>query len=294
MRYILAFVLSVGLAALAAAEPSAFRAGNVNGGGAYGLTEAEKTIRANKQTIDRLEKRVFALEQQIERLSELVEGMSATNKSNGEAIVALRRSATSLEELAKQITDAEAKNKKQLDGLGTRQDSLEKQVNKALTDQAKNQEKLAKAIESSASKAQLERAVKVLSGVAPNFDNEQPDAVLSEARKLIEAKDYDGAYDRVSYLIGKQHKTAESTFYLGTIYYFQEDNEKALDAFKSSANLDSAAKYMPVLFYYSGICHERLKNNADARKFYETLIKLYPDHNTIEGAKKRLAKLPQT
>ncbi|MDR2151739.1 MAG: tetratricopeptide repeat protein [Helicobacteraceae bacterium] len=289
MRQSIAFVLTAGV--LLAAEPSAFRAGNVNSAEPYGLTDSEKSIRANKQTIERLEKRIFALEQQIDKLTELVEGMSAVNKANSEAFAALKRDSSKYEEQSQLIVDSEAKNKKQLDALVTRQDALEKQVNKSLSDQAKNQEKLAKALENTVTKTQLEKAIRALGGVSGEFEGQQPETLLSEARKLIDSREYDAAYNRLSYLLGKQYKPAETSFYLGTVYYFQENNEKALEAFKASANADGKAKYMPVLLYYSGICHERLKNNADARKFYETLIKLYPEHNTIEGAKKRLDKL---
>ncbi|MDR0664630.1 MAG: tetratricopeptide repeat protein [Helicobacteraceae bacterium] len=290
MRRTIAFILTASVAL--AAEPSAFRAGNANSATPYGLTENEKTIRANRQTIERLEKRVLTLEQQVDKLSELVEGMSAINKANAEAFATLRRDSKTYEEQVKFAVDSEAKNKKQLDALSSRQDSLEKQVNKSLSDQAKNQEKLAKALENTVTKSQLEKTVRALGGVS-EFEGQQPEAVLSEARKQIDAREYDAAYNRLSYLLGKQYKSAETSFYLGTVYYFQENNEKALEAFKASAGADNKAKYMPVLLYYSGICHERLKNNADARKFYETLIKLYPDHNTIEGAKKRLDKLPK-
>jgi TolA-binding protein len=290
MRKLIAFLLSAG--AMLAAEPSAFRAGNTSGSTAYGLTDSEKTIRANKQTIDRLEKRVFTLEQQVEKLTTLVEGMSAIGKANSEAFATVRRDSEKHEEQLKQVVSSGSKSQKQLDSLTTRQDALEKQINKALGDQAKNQEKLAKALENSVTKSQLERTVRALGG-ASEFESQQPETLLNDARKQIDSREYDAAYDRLSYLLGKQYKTAETTFYLGVVYYFQDNNEKALEAFKSSANSDDKAKYMPVLLYYSGICHERLQNNADARRFYETLIKLYPDHNTIDGAKKRLIKLPK-
>ncbi|MDR2638677.1 MAG: tetratricopeptide repeat protein [Helicobacteraceae bacterium] len=290
MRKLIALILTAG--ATLAAEPSAFRAGNVNSSEPYGLTESEKTIRANKQTIDRLEKRVLALEQQIDKLSELAEGLSAINKANAEAVATLKRDSERYDEQTKQITSGEAANKKQLDALSVRQDTLEKQVNKSLGDQAKNQEKLAKALENAVTKAQLERAIRALGGVS-EFEGSQPETLLSEAKKQIDAREYDAAYNRLSYLIGKQYKIAETSFHLGVVYYFQENNEKALEAFKTSASADGKANYMPVLLYYSGICHERLKNNADARRFYETLIKLYPSHATIEGAKKRLDKLPK-
>jgi TolA-binding protein len=293
MRKSLAILVFLAAGVLLAAEPSAFRAGGVNSAEPYGLTETEKTVRANKQTIDKLEKRVSALEQQVDRLTELVEGMTATNRANSEALANMKRDQEKSGDLSKQILESESKNKKQLDALQTRQETLEKQVNKALSDQAKNQEKLAKALDNSVTKSQLEKAIRTLGGVS-EFEGEQPEAVLSEARKQIDARNYDAAYDRLSYLLGKGYKTAETSFYLGTVYYFQENNERALEAFKVSANADDKAKYMPVLLYYSGICNERLKNNADARKFYDALIKLYPDHNTIDGAKKRLDKLPKS
>ncbi|GHV01220.1 hypothetical protein AGMMS49521_0950 [Campylobacterota bacterium] len=310
MRLVLTFILAVGVAL--AAEPSAFRAGSLSTNDPYGLSESEQAIRANQKSITSLEKRVFAVEQQLDKLNDLLEGLSSATRSNGEAINAIKQSLAKTDEAIKQLTELDEKNKAELAAINARQDKLEKQVNTTLSAQAENQKKLTEAIAATVTKAQFDKTIKQLSAevdtnrkalqatgaiaAAPEnpFDKAQPDALLNEAKKQIGARDYDNATARLLYLIDKKHKVAESTYHLGTIYYFKEQSDKAIAAFKQSASLDESATHMPVLLFYTAISHERLKRNAEARKFYETLISLYPDHSVVESAKKRLAKLPKT
>ena len=301
MRPLLVILAAAGV--LLAAEPSAFRAGNLNSNEPYGLNESEKAIRANQNSISALQKRVFELEQQVNQLSTIVEGLTASSRANGETLNTLRRSVTEMQESAKILGESEGKNKVQLDSLHTRQDPLETQVNTALKQQADNQKKLSQSI--TTTNDQFANTTKQLAveietnrkglqqlGVNPNsLDGIPYDTMLNEVKKLIETKEYDSALARIRYLLSKQYKIPEVTFYLGTVHYFLDENDKALAAFQVSAKGDENAKYMPVLLYYSGVISERTKNIAKAKQFYQTVVTKYPDHSTADGAKKRLDRL---
>ncbi|MGE4295764.1 MAG: tetratricopeptide repeat protein [Campylobacterales bacterium] len=302
-----------------AAEPSAFRAGNLSSSEPYGLTETEKEIHENRQAIERLEKRLFSLEQKTDTAASLLEGVIATTRANSEAIRNLTRTLQQIEAVQKRQMEGDQKAKMELDALHLRQEALEKQVNEALNAQAENQKKLAdslaalqKAVGAGVSRegfdktvkqlvAEIEanrRAIAQLGGKAApepkveSFSNIPPETLLGQAKTMIEAKEYDGAHARLAHLLSTKYKAAETTFYLGTLYYFQGENDKAIAAFKQSAQLDDQARYMPVLLYYTAIVLERQKNNAEARRFYETLLRLYPEHDVATGAKRRLEKLP--
>ncbi|MDR2904880.1 MAG: tetratricopeptide repeat protein [Helicobacteraceae bacterium] len=305
MRFVAILLMA---SAVFAAEPSAYRAGNISGADSYGLTESEKAIRANKQAINKLEGRVLALEQQLSRMSDIVDALNQSNRTYAETITNLRREIERQNETLKENSETIA----ELQGLSARQDALEKQVNKALGDQAKNQQKLAKSLEKIAkkddngSKEKLEKSEKSdkksdknstksdkseKSEKPANFDNAKPDELLNEAKAMIEKRDLDNAYNRLSYLIGKKHKIGETTYLLGVLYYFKKDYQLALKAFARSVSEDDKARHMPVLLYYSGICNERLKKTKEAIEFYESVLRLYPDHSVAKGTKERLDKL---
>jgi TolA-binding protein len=287
----------------AAEQPSAFK-----GGDASGLTESERAIRANQRSITSLEKRVFALEQKLEKISTVSDGLAASVRSNAETLNSIKQSLARIEERIKMLNESDVKNLTELSALGKRQGALEKQVNNALSAQSKNQEKLAQSIANAITKERFDRTIGQITeeldlsrnalkslgvdALAVKYDSTEPETLLAESIKMIETKNYDGARSRLAYLAEKKYKPAETAFRLGSIYYFQEDNERAIGLFKESAQQDEEAYYMPILLYYSGICHERQKSYADAKRFYETLIQLFPEDKITENAKKRLAKLP--
>lgn len=301
-----------------AAEPSAFRAGNLSSSDPYGLTQTEKEIHQNRQSIERLEKRLFALEQKVDSMSSLLEGVVATTRANSEAIRDLTRTSQQIQESQKRQQEGDLKAKEEADALHQRQGALEKQVNEALSAQAANQKKLAdslaalqKAMTGTVGKESFDKTVKQLVAeielnrqaivalggktVAPKsegFEKAPPETLLNQAKTMIENREYEGAHARLAHLLNLKYKVPETTFYLGTLHYFQNENDKAIAAFKQSAQADDQARYMPILLYYTAIALERQKNNAEARRFHETLIRLYPDHEVSAGAKKRLEKLP--
>ncbi|MDR0746723.1 MAG: tetratricopeptide repeat protein [Helicobacteraceae bacterium] len=272
------------------------------------MTESERAIRANQRSITSLEKRVFALEQKLERITTVNEGLTASLRSNAETLNSIKQSLARIEERMKVLNESDVKNLTELSALGKRQGALEKQVNSALSTQSKNQEKLAQSIANAITKERFDKAISQITeeldlsrsafkslgvdALAAKYDSSEPEALLAESIKMIETKNYDGAKSRLAYLVDKKYKPAEVAFRIGSIYYFQEDNERALGLFKDSAQQDDEAYYMPILLFYSGICHERQKGYADAKRFYETLIQLFPEDKIAESAKKRMAKLP--
>ena len=302
-----------------AAEPSAFGAGNLSSDEPYGLTQTEKEIHQNRQLLERLEKRLFSLEQKVDATASLLEGVGATTRANSEAVRNLTRLTAEIQTEQKAQQEGALKDKEKLDALHVRQGELEKQVNEALLKQSANQKKLAesisalqKSLEQTVDKGEFSKTIgQVVAEIEANrkaiaqlggkavpsaqeaaFDKTAPETLFNEARTLIEKRQYDQASARLSYLLKKKYKEAETAFYLGSVYYFQGENDQAIAAFKQSAQIDDQARHMPVLLYYTAITLERQNNSAEARRFYETLLRLYPDHDVAGGAKKRLEKLP--
>lgn len=295
------------------AEPSAFRAGDINAKEPYGLTAQEKAIHANKKSIEKLEKQLFAIEQKLDKLSLMLEGSSATTRSNSETIRNLMAQFDNQNDYKKQNDEATKKLADNIELLHKQDQLKDKQIKELQQQTNQNQKKLADQIallqKSTVNKEDIQKVLKELAEEIENnrnainalggkkqikkdeFENQTPDSLLSEVKNDIESKKYDQAQKKVNYMIEKKYNLPESYFYLGSIYYFKNDNQKAISAFKESAKLDENAKHMPVLLFYSAISLEREKNSVEAKKFYETLLSLYPDHAIAESAKKRLEKI---
>lgn len=296
---------------LVAAEPSAFQAGDMSLDEPYGLTPSEKMSHQNTQAITRLERRLSALEEENQDLRLRVDGLVGLVSGNGEKLRQIQRD---LSDLQKRVARDSEEEQLQSAAIAEELALLRQELFAAIATQDGNQRRLADALSSlekgfdqSADRAAVERnfkqlvseieanrqAIARLRGLTTPLALEQtpPDTLLEEAKELIEKRSYTEAKERLDALIERGYKLDESYFYLGTVHYFRQEDSRAVAAFKKSAEIDDEARHMPVLLFYTAISLTRQGSTEEAKRFYETLIRLYPDHSVTSSARSRLEKL---
>lgn len=326
LRFLLALVATV---YAVAAEPSVFKAGNIDSKDPYGLSDQEKAIHKNLQSIKSIEKDLFTINQNIDRLTKTVDGLNETVRSNSEAIRALT---LKIEAINSQLAKQDERDKKQdgeIEQLFKKDAEFEKQANDAFAKQNQNHKKLSdsivaiqKHLENSVGKQDYESVIAQLTaeieanrkailelggkiekkeakekksskdkaGTKTETKVENSDEILKRTKQLIESQKYSDARKNALILIERKEHLAEAHFYLGSTYYFQNQNQKAIAEFKESTRIDENAKHMPILLFYTAIAFERDKNSVEAKKFYEAVVRLYPDHYIADSAKSRLEK----
>lgn len=115
--------------------------------------------------------------------------------------------------------------------------------------------------------------------------------IFKEARTLTYAKKFDEAIARYKWFIEIDYKKAESNYMLGNISYEQNYYNDAIYYYKESAILDDKATYMPRLLLNSANSFRVLKDTENAKKFYNSLLSLFPNSNEAKEAKTQLNKL---
>lgn len=115
--------------------------------------------------------------------------------------------------------------------------------------------------------------------------------IFKEARTLTYTKKFDEAIARYKWFIEIDYKKAESNYMLGNISYEQNYYNDAIYYYKESAILDDKATYMPRLLLNSANSFRVLKDTENAKKFYNSLLSLFPNSNEAKEAKTQLNKL---
>lgn len=115
--------------------------------------------------------------------------------------------------------------------------------------------------------------------------------IFKEARTLTYTKKFDEAIARYKWFIEIDYKKAESNYMLGNISYEQNYYNDAIYYYKESAILDDKATYMPRLLLNSANSFRVLKDVENAKKFYNSLLSLFPNSNEAQEAKTQLNKL---
>lgn len=115
--------------------------------------------------------------------------------------------------------------------------------------------------------------------------------MLDEAKRLFKKDYFTKAIPMFETLVEQKYKPAESNFYLGEIWYYRKQYEKAIAYFKKSAVLYDKASWMPKLLLHSAISFEMTKDYTNAKTFYGTLIDVYPNSEEAKIATKNILKL---
>ena len=269
-----------------APEPSAFGAGDLDNPNPYGLSEEEKHILANKRAIEALQKRMLKQQQLVQENRERIDGLQSILEGINEKVRSYDKALEKIDDLNRSV-DALALAQKEnfdqirtvLQELGTMIDSInEKYVDK------ERFEKLEKAFLSFKEAYESFRKKSDLSGKSNA-------ALFKEAKSLYAKKRYDEARIRFEHLIKNHYKPATSNYYLGEIAYRQGRYKDAIAHYKKSASLYDKSSFMPTLLLHTAVSLQRIGDKAQAKKFYESLVQLYPNSKSAAVAKKNLSKL---
>lgn len=291
---------------LTASEPSAFSAGDLESKTPYGLTNTEKYILENKENLGDLKSKVIQLEHTVEELRNALEAFRSLTAGGNEKLYSVGKQLGQMQSDLK----LQGEYQKKIDG-----DIKAIRTDMAASDkrQADNDANLKAAIKELSGlidtinstyvhkkemKAALEKLVREIEQSRPqpsqadNFKSMEPEKVFDEAKQDYKKKAFKSSLQGFEYLAqNTDYKQAEVMYFLGELYYQTGHFSKAITAFKQSAKMDDKAKYIPVLLFHTAICYDKLKKKNEARKFYESLITLYPKSYLVASAKKRLAKL---
>ncbi|RAX58188.1 hypothetical protein CCZ01_03695 [Helicobacter monodelphidis] len=115
--------------------------------------------------------------------------------------------------------------------------------------------------------------------------------VYKEAVAFYSKSDYESAKSYFTYCYENNYKPATSSYYLGEIAFKGKQYEDAIRFYKESATRYDKASYMPNLLLHTAESFVFLKDSASAKKFFDTLISLYPNSKEAKVAKQSLAKM---
>ena len=101
-------LLAVPFVLLAANEPSAYSAGDLDSPTPYGLTSSEKHILKNKQEVKTLEKKVGGVSVQLSQINENYEGLRSVTEAIGAKIAKID---AKILELDKKVDDKEIRRR---------------------------------------------------------------------------------------------------------------------------------------------------------------------------------------
>jgi TolA-binding protein len=300
------YLLLSTLSLLAASEPSAFSAGDLESKTPYGLTKTEKYIFQNKEEISDLKSRLIRMESALDELRSALEAFRSLTSGGNEKLYSVGQRLSRLETDVKlqsgyqkkidgdisAIDQKMAQNKIELTASDTNLKTAIKELS-GLIDTINNTY-----VHKNEMRAALEKLVKEIESGKPassptsTFEKKNPADIFEESKQDFKKKAFKSSLEGFEYLAQHtDYKKAEVLYFLGELYYQTGYFSKAITAFKQSAKLDDKAAYIPALLFHTAICYDKLKNKAEAKKFYESLITLYPGSYLVESAKARLSKL---
>ena len=290
----LSLSLLLALAAFAGApEPSAFGAGNLDSANPYGLSDEEKHILKNKKAIEALQKSLLKEQQIVQENRERIDGIQSIIEGLGGKISRYDKALEQIEDLNRSVdrlnskTDAIAKADREnfeqirqvLQELGSLIDSInEKYVDKERFNKLETAFlQFKNAYETYAKKSDL--------GAKSSAK------IYSEAKSMFRKKAYGDAKIRFKQLVKRHYKPATSSYYLGEIAYRQGRYKDAIAYYKKSASLYDKSSFMPTLLLHTAISFDRIGQKREAKKFYDSVMQLYPKSKAAAVAKKMAAKL---
>jgi TolA-binding protein len=315
---------------LLANEPSAFGAGDLNAESPYGLTDTEKYIYENKKKLssqaDNLQKLKSQTKTTSTRLSDLensIEGIKSIIDSEGKKLNSQANENTKLKTEIQKSNQAVENFDKRLKDIVATQEKIVKDNNENIDKINKVIKELGMIITGISnnyiSKSQLDEAMKANQATVDNLRKElkeyhdkdikslkesletnkmqnsisgkKPTDIMKDAVELYSKKEYDKAIFMFNTLIQKNHKPARSHYYLAQIEYAKKNYLDALKLYNKSVELYDKADYMPEILFNSGVCYMNLKDNKNAKNFFNALISSFPKDANVAKAKKLLSSL---
>lgn len=312
------YITSVAAVFLFAAEPSAFKAGDLDLPNPYGLTSSEKKIVEQNKNIQNISTKLFdtaqsqiELKNEIDGIKSLVVGHSEKirdfdRKINSDDNNSIKTLEKRFEENLKNQNENYDKIMKTLSAIAallddTRDNYVSKEQLKAIV--GKNY----KEIESKKTKVQpqdetvddnktqklgvtkkQEGAQKEKKETLVNSDElfkeaqkNYRDNKLKEARKAFESIQKNDS----------EYKKGLVAFYIGEIDYKNGEYKTALEQYQKSIEADEKASYVPIILFHTAASLEKLGDKEAAKKILSSLITNYPKHYLLPSAKKKLAEI---
>ncbi len=300
------YIVSVTAVFLFGAEPSAFKAGDLDAPTPYGLTSSEKKIVEQNKNLQNISTKLFDTAQSQIELRNEIDGIKSLIVGHSEKIKNLERSIESddngslktlnkkLEENLKLQNENYDKIMATLSALATlldetRDEYVSKEQLKAII--GKNYKEIGSKKSTPKAKAEdnkTEQSKKVESTAPINNEESFKKAQqYFKDNKLKEAKEEFEAVQKND----SEYKKALLAYYLGEIEYKNGNYKSALEYYQKSIEMDEKANYVPIILFHTGASLEKLGDKEGAKKILNSLITNYPNHYLVAPAKKRVAEL---
>ena len=317
-------LVSLAAVFLFGAEPSAFKAGDLDSPNPYGLTTSEKKIVEQNKNLQKISTKLFDTAQSQQELRNEIDGIKSLVIGHSEKIKNFDRKIdsddnNSLKRLEKRFDDNLKLQNENYDKImatlsaiaalldDTRDNYVSKEQLRAIV--GKNYKELGGKksktpvanIKKDTNKTTVsepkpaEEGSKQQEEPTKDKGDKQPsnDELFKKAQqnfsanKLKEAKE---GFEAVQKADG-EYKKATLAYYLGEIDYRNGEYKTALEHYQTSIELDEKASYIPTILYHTGISLEKLGDKESAKKILNSLISNYPKDNLAKAAKKKLAEI---
>ncbi len=235
---------------------------------------AKQVIIQNRKTITALQRRVDELEERINGITSLMEGLNAT-------IAEMKMAEGTGGGITTNPNTPD--NTQLLKELGLMIDNIS--ANYVSKDELK--EALAGKTLSSTGKKRTKKTIED----SGSLEGKATSKIYSEGVRLFVKQRYDEAKKRFVVTDKKGYKPAASNYYLGEIAYYTKKYEDAIFYYKKSASLYDQASYIDVLLLHTAISLEKTGDKGQAKTFYKNIIDNYPDRKSAKIAKEKLKKL---
>jgi TolA-binding protein len=288
--------------ALNAEEPSAFGAGDLNSPSPYGLTKEEELLLQNKQNLKKVtvksnnqSNELQSLRDRIDGLQSIIETLSRKSHQNKLDLYNINKvneeKKLSSDEFQKRLMELSDSNTQEIEKLKLIIKELSSLIDGINKNYVSKDEfnSLVKSVNSFKDLVSKELKGSTSSGAAKNkFGSKSNAQIAKEAKENYDKKHYTEAIEMYEYLIESNYKPARAHYMIGEMQYYRKNYADAIAYFKKSAKLYSKASYMPTLMYHTAFAMKYTGDNANAKTFFNALIKKYPSSKYVNEAKKQL------
>ena len=296
------------------AEPSAFGAGDLNSPNPYGLTSTEAVLLETKKNLNKVvvksnnqANEVESLRQRIDGLQSIVESISTSSHENKLNIKSLtdenslktQSSAEYEKRVSKAIednTNSIVVNTKEIEKMNLLIIEISKivdSINESYVTKSEFNSLVSDVNNFKDIVAKELKEKEKQSAKASTYEGMTNGEVETKAKDLYDQKSYSESIKYYKYLIDKNYKPARSHYMVGESEYYKKNYAEAIAYFKKSASLYSKADYMPTLMLHTAISMDETGDKKNAATFYDAVISQFPNSESANIAKKKLAKIKQ-
>ena len=288
---------------LIAKDVSVFGAGDLESQAPYGLTKAEKASFKNSKKIQDLSFQINSIQANQDEIKQQFEGIRSVFDSDSKNLSNTKNKMLSAEQRIVQLEQLTADLQSHITKLNQFIE-LQKENNSLLEESNQklslvinkiNQEYISKQefdeLVGYVNKKKTTPKKQVINTVDNNFGFKSNAALYQYAVKMHAKRYLTKTMPMFDKLVKDNYKRASSSYYLADILHFKKRYKDAIHNYKQSMMLNDSAPYIPKLLLNSAHSFEMLKDNTNARNFYETLVDAYGDTKEATQAAKKLEKL---